>query len=116
MESKYSALLIWAAAFSFMFSAQAYGYGYVELDRVYIAPSTVVSDINVPSDMGAVIGCTNLYTGAMLNCPYTYILEGIDTGDDPQVQFSPPPTQIQIYGGHEHNYDTHPLLLRPAAS
>ena len=68
------------------------------------------------------VGCYDDFTLQLLACPYTFELVGVDNLQDPlianQLQFYPPFTELEQYGGHEHDQATHPfyILAPPAQS
>jgi hypothetical protein len=100
----------------FFVDANASTNGYVNYYEWHGLPS-IMSDIYhhaEPYNDTEYISCYSIYDGSQLNCPYTLQLKGVDTGTDPEVNFWTPLTNVQIYGGHDHNYDTHPFYWAPA--
>jgi hypothetical protein len=71
--------------------------------------------------LGVSISCYDDFTFALLSCPYSYQRVGVDDLTDPLIQdqlsFYPPLTELQQFGGHEHDQTTHPFfyLIPPAA-
>lgn len=72
--------------------------------------------------LGTSISCYDDFTFELLACPYSYQLVGVDALTDPLIQnqlsFFPPFTELQQFGGHEHDQNTHPFywLMPPATS
>lgn len=80
------------------------------------SPSIVVpADSNGPAkdEPNAIedgISCYDEGSGDLLDCDYMYSINGVDLGNDPEVAGEISPlTHIEIYGGHEHDFDTHPV-------
>ena len=84
---------------------------YIEHPSIVIPQSSLGPEKDIPNPIGTSIVCIDAYTQKLLNCPYTFWLKGVDLGNDPQVerQIVPALTHIQIYGGHEHDFATHPF-------
>jgi hypothetical protein len=88
--------------------------GYVELFEITTYPSDALT--NKFNQLGALFICVDDSTWQLLSCPYTYQLVGVDQLTDPliQNQVTQPLTDIQIYGGHEHDQSTHPFYWAPS--
>ena len=62
------------------------------------------------------LGCYDLYLGKLVDCKFSYQLMGIDTNTDPLIgvgqnpYLALGPGQDPIYGGHEHDYGSHPFI------
>lgn len=94
-----------------------------ELEVVSQPPSVILRDKTTqaitsyqPSPGDYPFVCDDVTTGALLSCPYTYRLVGVDFGTDPFVTFNPPLTNVDSYGGHDHNLDSHPFYWVANAS
>ena len=82
---------------------------YRERPSVIIQPSANGPRKDFPSYVDTPIACYDDESGELLNCHYDFTIEGVDQGTDPQVAGETGPlTHIEIYGGHEHDYSTHP--------
>lgn len=95
----------------FSTQASAYGpFGQVIWLEYAEAPSYIedqVEDGN-PNYTGDSFICYDADTFAIINCTYTMNLVGQEDQSDPQVQFTPPLTDIQLNGGHDPGYHPQP--------
>jgi hypothetical protein len=67
--------------------------------------------------LGIAISCYDDLTLRLIACPYSYELVGVDDLQDPwiadQLQYYPPFTERQEYGGHEHDQSADPFYWSP---